>query len=157
MGQSETKTRTWTQRIGGLAGSALSTMTGMIGSQVIARAGDAVVDMVRNAAPLQGIATAFQGITGDSEAAMDSLRQGALGMVSDAALMENYNTAAQLVGKTFADQLPGAMQYLSKVSAATGQDMGFMLDSLTKGVGRLSPMILDHLGIQVNLTEANDA
>lgn len=157
MRQSETKTRGWAQRIGGLAGGALSTMTGMLGSRVIARAGDAVVDMVRDAAPLQGISTAFQGITGDSEAAMDALREGALGMVSDAALMENYNTAAQLVGKTFADQLPDAMGYLGKVSAATGQDMGFMLDSLTKGVGRLSPMILDNLGIQVNLTEANDA
>jgi phage-related protein len=68
--------------------------------------------------------------------------------------MKSYNSAAQLVSTEFANQLPDAMQYLSKVSAATGQDMGFMLDSLVKGVGRVSPMILDNLGIQVNATEA---
>ena len=32
-------------------------------------------------------------------------------------------------------------------AAATGQDVGFMLDSLVKGIGRGSPMILDNLGL----------
>jgi len=59
-----------------------------------------------------------------------------------------------LVSTDFATKLPHAMESLGKVSAATGQDMGFMLDSLVKGVGRLSPMILDNLGIQVSLEEA---
>jgi hypothetical protein len=110
--------------------------------------------MAIDAAPLQGVADAFAGITGDASTMLDTLREGSLGMVKDADLMMSYNTAAQLVGKTFADQLPDAMGYLSKVSSATGQDMGFMMDSLVKGVGRLSPMILDNLGIQVSLEEA---
>ncbi|HUW09716.1 MAG TPA: hypothetical protein VM537_08295 [Anaerolineae bacterium] len=110
-----------------------------------------------DALPLQGISNAFAGITGNAEGMISKLREGSLGLVKDADLMKSYNQAAQLVSKTFADQLPDAMGYLSKVAAATGQDMGFMLDSLVKGVGRVSPMILDNLGIQVNLTEATEA
>jgi len=107
-----------------------------------------------DALPIQGVRDAFQGLTGDADAALAKLREGSLGMVKDADLMMSYNQAAQLVSQTFADQLPDAMGYLSKVSASTGQDMGFMIDSLVKGVGRLSPMILDNLGIQVALSDA---
>jgi hypothetical protein len=48
------------------------------------------------------------------------------------------------------------MGMLGKVAASTGQDVGFMLDSLITGVGRLSPMILDNLNIQVSLAEATE-
>lgn len=116
--------------------------------------GKALFGMAEAAAPLEGIQASFEGITGDAEGMIAALREGSMGMVSDAELMANYNQAAQLVGKTFADQLPDAMGYLGKVAAATGTDVGFMLDSLTKGVGRLSPMILDNLGIQVTLADA---
>jgi len=114
-------------------------------------AGRAISDMVMDAAKVNDARLAFQGLGGDIEA----LRKGTLGMVADSELMLTYNEAAMLVGKTFADELPSAMGYLGKVAAATGQDMGFMMDSLTKGVGRLSPMILDNLGIQVSLADAN--
>jgi len=68
--------------------------------------------------------------------------------------MKSFNLASQLVGEDFAERLPDAMGYLGKVSAATGEDMSFMMNSLVRGIGRLSPMILDNLGIQVDLTEA---
>jgi len=77
-------------------------------------------------------------------------------MVSNRDLMMSFNQAAGLVSTDFAVQLPDAMQYLGKVAAGTGQDMGFMLDSLVKGVGRVSPAILDNLGIQASVAEATD-
>lgn len=119
--------------------------------------GTGILALASNAAPLVGVQAAFEGISGAADKTIEALRKGSLGMVRDADLMKSYNTAAQLVSKTFADQLPDAMGYLSKVSAATGQDMGFMMESLVKGIGRMSPMILDNLGIQVNLVEANEA
>ena len=121
----------------------------------IAAAG-ALGNLAAEAAPLEGIQNAFAGITGDADTMLASLRAGSQGMATDAALMASYNSAAQLVGKTFADELPGAMGYLGQVSAATGQDMGYMIDSLVKGVGRLSGPILDNLGIQVTLAEATE-
>lgn len=120
--------------------------------------GAGLAKLAIDAAPLEGIQGAFAGIatgSGQSSAALlSALTTASAGMISNRDLMTSYNQAAQLVGVTFANQLPDAMGYLSKVSAATGTDMGFMLDSLVKGVGRLSPMILDNLGIQVSLEQA---
>ena len=114
--------------------------------------------LAQAAAPIQGIQSAFQGLSatfqGGSQAMLSALQKSTAGMVTNTELMRQYNLAAQLVGQEFAQNLPNAMEPLQKVAAATGQDMGFLMNSLTVGVGRLSPMILDNLGIQVNLTQA---
>ena len=123
-----------------------------------AAVGGALTKLAIDAAPLAGVQSAFDGLAesaGVGGAAMlEALQEGSAGMITNRDLMMSFNKAAQLVSKDFATQLPDAMQYLGKVSAATGQDMGFMMDSLVTGVGRLSPMILDNLGIQVSLSEA---
>ncbi len=114
--------------------------------------------LAMEAAPVEGLRGAFAGLTEEmgmgSDAMMAALRGGSEGMISQRDLMESFNKAAALVGNDFAEMLPDAMGYMGKVAAATGQDFGFMLDSLVTGVGRLSPMILDNLAIQVSLEEA---
>lgn len=119
-----------------------------------------VISLASAAAPVEGLTASFEELTssmeGGSTAMLAALQDSSNGLVTNTDLMRTFNTAASLVSKDFAEQLPSAMDSLSKVAAATGQDMGFMLDSLVKGVGRLSPMILDNLGIQVNLAEANE-
>jgi phage-related protein len=151
---SEKQTKTATQKIGGYIKTGITTAA-VAGAAAVVTVGAAMGKLAFEAMPIEGIRNSFQGLNVDADAALDRLREGSLSMVTDAELMRTYNEAAQLVGKSFADDLPDAMGYLAKVSASTGQDMGFMLDSLTKGVGRLSPMILDNLGIQVDLAEAN--
>ena len=148
--------------VGGALGS-LGKAAGIAGGLTVAgigMAGGAFLKLAADAAPLEGIESAFRGLAESSgksmEETLSALVRGSSGMVAQSELMRTYNEAAQLVGVTFADQLPEAMGYLSKVAGATGQDMGYMLDSLTKGVGRMSPMILDNLGIQVSLSEATD-
>jgi hypothetical protein len=111
------------------------------------------------AVPVEGIGDAFRGMAADVEggagAMLKALNDASKGTIANRDLMMSFNQAYQLVGENFAkEQLPEAMQYLGKVSAATGEDMGFMMSSLVRGIGRLSPMILDNLGIQVDLTEA---
>lgn len=118
----------------------------------------AVSTLVESSGQLEGVEAAFKGVvesTGNAASdVLAELKKASKGTITNKNLMIGYNKAAQLVSTTFANQLPDAMQYLTKVAAATGQDMGFMMDSLVVGVGRMSPMILDNLGIQVNLTEA---
>lgn len=137
--------------IAGAAGLAGAAVTGLSAS---------FLAMAKDAATIAPVQDAFEKVADASGAGADkiiaALREKSNYMIEDIELMKNYSTAAQLVGTDFANQLPDAMQYLGKVAAATGQDMGFMMDSLVKGVGRMSPMILDNLGIQVNLTEATD-
>lgn len=159
IGKESQKTQGFMEKAGkGLASLGTTAIIGGIGlaTAAVSGLGAAMGKLAIDALPIQGVRDAFQGLTGDADAALAALREGSLGMVKDADLMRSYNQAAQLVGKTFADQLPSAMGYLSKVSASTGESMGFMVDSLVKGVGRLSPMILDNLGIQVSLSDATE-
>lgn len=113
-----------------------------------------------DAAPVQNIITAFDAMTvasGKTSAGMlEDMQQASMGMVTNTDLMKQYNLATQLVSQQFANELPNAMGSLSKVAAATGQDLGFMTQSLITGVGRLSPMILDNLGITVDMAQANE-
>ena len=133
------------------AGTTMLPLTAAIGA---AAAGVGV--LAGQASSLAGVRNAFNGISSDGEAMLASLEAASNGIVSQRDLMTSYNKASQLVSSTFADTLPDAMGSLNKVALATGQDMGFLLDSLVTGVGRLSPMILDNLGVQVDLTAAYD-
>ena len=112
--------------------------------------GAVFLKLAADAAPVPAIAQSFVALGGSIEA----MRKGSLGLITDVELMKSFNVAASLVSRDFAQKLPDAMLALGKVAASTGQDMGFLLNSLTTGVGRLSPMILDNLAIQVSLTDA---
>lgn len=125
-----------------------------------AAVGVGIAKLALDAAPLVNIENAFAGIAESAGTGMDemlrALQEGSGGMIANRDLMLSFNKAAQLVSTDFATRLPDAMGSLSKVAAATGQDLDFLLDSLVTGVGRLSPMILDNLGIQVDLTAAQE-
>lgn len=131
-----------------------------VGAAALGGLAAGITSLAASAAPVAGLQKGFEALTGSMEggsaAMLAALQDASGGLITNTDLMQSFNQAAALVSTDFAERLPNAMDYLSKVSAATGQDMGFMLDSLVKGVGRLSPMILDNLGIQVSLTEANE-
>lgn len=111
--------------------------------------------VMKGAARLEGIHAAFLAIAQEGAPAMfAALKKGSAGMMEGIDLMEQYNSAVLLVNKAMADELPEALIYLTKIALATGEDMNYMLDSLVRGVGRLSPKILDNLKIQVSLAEA---
>lgn len=124
-------------------------------TQVISGLGDALA----SAGELQQVSAAFNAITADmqggAEGMLKALQDGSGQMVTNTELMTAYNKANSLVGEDFANRLPEAMQLLQKQAAATGEDMSFFTDSLVTGIGRMSPMILDNLGLQVSLAEAN--
>lgn len=143
------------QTLGKVALGGIGVATGAV-TGLSAALGKIAID----AAPVEGIQDAFAGIAESAGTSQDemltALKQGSAGMISQRDLMQSFNKAAGLVSEDFATQLPDAMGYLAKVSAATGEDMNFMMDSLVTGVGRMSPMILDNLGIQVSLSEATE-
>jgi len=121
-------------------------------------AGKKLFALAVQASELQGVSMQFailtQNIEGGSKGMLNALQDASGGMVSMRDLMTKFNDAASLVNLEFAQKLPQAMGLLTKVSAATGTDVNYLLDSLVKGVGRVSPMILDNLKIQVGVAEA---
>ncbi len=128
-----------------VAGAGLAALTA-----ALAAAAAGIVSLASASKTVAPVEQAFERFGGSIE----EMREATRGMVADVDLMKSYNLAMQLVGDTLGKQLPEAMGLLTKVSGATGQSMDYMLDSLVRGIGRLSPMILDNLGIQVNLADA---
>jgi len=145
------------QSIGKVAAGAL--VGGMVAATgAVIGLGAGMAKLAADAEPVANIRSSFEGLTselvGGSDAMLGALQRASGGLISNTELMKTFNAANQLIGEDFAVMLPDAMGSLSKVAASTGEDMGFLLDSLVRGVGRLSPAILDNLSIQVNLTEA---
>jgi len=62
------------------------------------------------------------------------------------ALMSSFGIPVADLGKT--------LESITKMAIRTGQDTTYMMNSLALGVSRLSPKILDNLGIQVSLKDA---
>ena len=144
------------QGLGGIAKlGAAAAVTG-IGAAAAGVAGltVAMVGLAAQAAKVGPIKDAFDALTAGSEGTLEALQKGSKGMISNTNLMKTYNAAAGLVSKTFADELPEAMKFLSKVSGATGKDMDYLMGSLVDGVGRLSPMILDNLLVTMDMEQA---
>lgn len=122
--------------------------------------GAGALKLARDAAPIQGVIDSFAALGESAQFSSDdmlkSLQSSSAGMVTNNDLMTSFNKAAQLVSVDFAKVLPESMGAFGKVAAATGEDVGFLMDSYVTGIGRLSPMILDNLGIQVDLVKAYD-
>lgn len=131
-----------------------------VGAAVIG-IGAGLAKLALDAAPIADLQLAFEGFTasiaGGADAMLAALQRSSSGLIANRDLMKSFNTATQLVSKDFAERLPEALETLGKVAASTGQDLDFLLSSLVTGVGRLSPMILDNLGIQIDLVAAQEA
>lgn len=53
------------------------------------------------------------------------------------------------------DKFAENMELVQKMAVRTGQSADFLSESFARGISRLSPLILDNLGIQVSLGDAN--
>lgn len=156
LGGSERFTRGWVNRLGTSVnkwlGGALQTGLKVATAGVIGL-GAAFAAATMQAAGAEGISDSFYAMADGAKLA--ELRTASMGRVLDVDLMKAYNQATLAVSQSFADDLPDAMQYMGKIADATGQDVGYLLSSYQTGIAKLSPMILDNLGIQVDLAKAN--
>lgn len=107
---------------------------------------------------IQAIRAAFESLAEAAGVSADNMvkamQDASAGMLSATDAMQMFNKAAQLVGNELAVRLPEALQLLTKVAASTGDSMDYLLNSLITGIGRLSPLILDNLGITVDMQAA---
>lgn len=143
------------QRLGKVALGGLTT--------VAAGSGFAVRGMMRMAKEARGfrsVRKAFNqtaesaGVSGDKM--LDSLEDASAGMVSQQALMANFNEAAQLVNDQFAKQLPTAISATAKIAASQGKNMQRVVGDLITGVGRMSREVMDNLGVTISMAEATE-
>lgn len=148
--------------LGGLVTGAAAATTAIaaIGAAAVAAGaviGAALFKAAETAAPLFDIQQAFEGINeaaGRSSATVLQLWQDASrGAITAIDLMLNFNTATQLLGDTLTEQLPAIFPAIAKVAAATGQSVTALTNDFIRGIGRESIMILDNLGITLDLSQ----
>jgi len=103
-----------------------------------------------DAAKFTDVRDAFYKMSGGIDNATDSLekmRQASLGTVKDLTLMQGMNLADIMGIKATGDEMARLMALATERAKALGQSSEYMFDSLMRGMGRMSPMILDNLGI----------
>lgn len=114
-------------------------------------------------ATVEQVTISFANMTesvGSNAQLLDKLRIAARGTASDLELMQAAQTAliglSPQVGKTFAEALPHILEIARAANIANPAlgDTAFLFESLTVGLKRLSPRLIDNTGLQLKLGQA---
>ena len=109
---------------------------------------------------LTAVESGFQNLTKSIDGTGDTLKklQAATdGTVNSIDLMTQANNAMLLGVFQSNDQMAEAFDIAQRLGAALGQDALFGVESLVTGMGRQSKLMLDNLGIIVDVEKANKA
>lgn len=125
-----------------LQGVGIGTGIGLL-TQGIGEIKNFVQEASRLAAETEGVSVAFSRL--NRPGLLDELRKATRGTVSDLELMKN---AVQFSNFGLpVEKLATALEFARIRAKETGQSVEFLVQSITTGIGRQSPLILDNLGI----------
>jgi len=119
----------------GAAASAINGLTSAIS--------EAFTEGTRMAKEMEGVRAAFNRL--DQPGLLDNLREATHGTVNDLELMkqavkfDNFNLSLEQMGTM--------LEFAQQQAKDTGQDVGYLVDSIVTGLGRKSLPILDNLGL----------
>lgn len=134
----------------------------LVASAGITAAGWAINGLVSDAGKFESVKDAFTGMTKDMISSTDgfvaAVQGAAQGTLSQMDVLQNGTRALSLIGKEaftdFQGEFSKAAELTQKAAVATGQDMDYLFNSLVTGVSRGSKLILDNLGITVDMADA---
>jgi hypothetical protein len=122
----------------------------MIADQAISAAG-AIYDLAKSAQAFDTLKASFNDLAataGESGAQMlDSLRGASQGMIADQDLILSANRAMMLGVAQSSEQMVQLLQVATVRGKAMGMSATDAFNDLVTGLGRMSPLILDNLGI----------
>ncbi len=145
---------------GALAGGLGIGVGAGLGIGAITALGGAIRDIAADGARLAPLQQSFERLQGGAvraQMAMADLRAATRGLVSDADLMQAANKSSLLGLDAMGIQFDEVATVALALGRAMGQDAAQSVDDLTTALARQSPMILDNLGIKMNLTEATES
>lgn len=113
------------------------------GAFAVGRITDFLGESRKLAAELEGVGAAFKRLGGDRY--MDDLKKATANTVSELNLMKAA-VQAQNLGLPIKN-LSSLFEFATKRAQDTGESVDYLVDSIVRGIGRKSPLILDNLGI----------
>ena len=123
--------------LGNIASNVLQSMT--------RGAREFIKEAVRMTLETEGVRNAFNKI--NDRTLLDKLKQATRGTVNNLELMKTAVLAKNF--KIPLEQLATFLEFAGDRALDTGEDFGFLVDSIVKGLGRKSVLILDNLGLSV--------
>lgn len=160
--EGERKIRGFVEKQAGVLEKGFGGMAAAVGlgitAAVVRRAGEAVVGVSKLAEANRAVESSFEGLAtqagASSEQMLDALDTAAAGTISDYDLMLSANKAMQLGVADSAQEMADLME----MARTRGQSMGLTAQQafgdIVTGLGRGSALILDNLGIVVDLESA---
>lgn len=139
----DTKTagQSLTQQFGGLFAAARAFVTAGIAKEAL----DITLAMASLSGNVAGVERAFNRAFPNNIRLMDALRKATQGTVTDFELMQRTLQAKNL--GVAIEPLPRLFEFAAARAQQTGESVDYLVDSIVRGIGRKSPLILDNLGI----------
>lgn len=120
----------------------------------------ALFELSAAAAPLADARRSFVTLAAESGISADKLlgdlQRVTRGTVDSATLIQSANRALIAGGADIANELPRIFEIASAAARATGQDLGFVVETLTKGIIKASPLLIDNAEVYIQIGSAVD-
>ena len=142
----------------GLTGSMKKFAAGLISVTAAYKGVGAMVDSVKLAGNLEGVETAFNNLrkeAGFSINTFSKLDKALNGTADRMTIMEQANNVMLLGITDSEEQMAEMFDVAQRLARALGKDAAFGIESLVTGLGRQSKLMLDNLGIMVDVEAAN--
>lgn len=117
----------------------------VIGAAIVRQVASVTLEMARLAGNAEGIERAFERSFPNSFDLMNQLREATKGTVTDFELMQRTLQATNL--GVAVKELPVLFEFAAVRAQQTGESVDYLVDSIVRGIGRKSPLILDNLGL----------
>lgn len=149
--QATQSTQSLSSQFGNLYGAVKAVITAGVAREVV----DIALNMARLAGQVEGVERAFKRAFPNSVATLTRLREATKGTINDFELMQRTLQATNL--GVAVEQLPELFEFAAARAQQTGESVDYLVDSIVRGIGRKSPLILDNLGISaIRLKEKFD-
>lgn len=160
LGQSLTQQAVQTEKSGSaFTGLTLKLAAAAAGFFALGAIANKAVDWAKEGASIEGVRDSFEklaitaGTTGDTLLA--AMQKASKGTISNSDLMAKANAANILTQGRLTAELPRLLEIAGASAKAMGTDVNAAFDSIVLGLSRNSKMIIDNLGITVDLAKAN--
>jgi hypothetical protein len=136
-----TETQGLAQSLSGLYGAVKSVVTAGIVRELL----DMSLNMARLSGNVQGVERAFRRAFPEATLILQELRDATRGTVTDFELMQRTLQATNL--GVSVEHLGVLFQFAAARAQQTGESVDYLVDSIVRGIGRKSILILDNLGL----------
>lgn len=143
--QQNTKTAQSTKSLTSQFGGLVTAVKAFIAAGVARQAVDIALSMAELSGNVEGVTRAFDRAFPNQIAVLDKLRKATHGTVNDFELMQRTLQATNL--GVAIEPLPRLFEFAAARAQQTGESVDYLADSIVRGIGRKSALILDNLGI----------